>query len=651
MNLRLFALLCVIALTFLPLLPSATLEAVAPPSPPALVAQDLYPLLYSTFLGGGEVDWGSGVAVDGEGYVYVAGTTGSSDLLTRNPYQNENHGGRDVFIAKFDPRQSGDASLIYATYLGGSGDDCVCDIAVDNAGNVYVTGYTASDDFPLQNAYQSAQENRSVFVAKLNAAGNGLLYATFLGGDGPNDFGYGIAVDDEGYIYVAGMTDSTDFPLKNPYQDTYGGDDDAFVAKFDPTKSGDASLVYSTYLGGDRYDRAYDVAVDGAGNAYAVGGAYSTGFPTTQNAYQSVHSASYDDVFIIKLSPDGSTLLYSTFLGADSRDTGTAIAVDDAGNAYITGYTYSMFFPLRNAYSTSRGNKGVFISRVDTTQSGDSSLIYSTFLSGGGDQEGKGIAADERGNVYVTGQTLSSSFPTRNAYDDALGGSSDAFVAYLDTNRSGDASLLFSTYLGGDQKEIGYSVAVDGTGNICVVGLTRSATDFPLLNAYQGTYGGDGETFGGDAFLTLFGVPRPDLSASRKQVSPTLIAPAGTLLFHTLHYTLTLVNSGDLTATAVLLTDTLPLSLTLTAGPVCAGGACGYDAGPHTITWTGDLAPEATALVTYTMLLSTTIEEGETLFLLNNAQIADGVNVPLTRRALSAVNPHCVYMPLVLRWQ
>jgi hypothetical protein len=321
-----------------------------------------------------------------------------------------------------------------------------------------------------------------------------LVYSTYLGGD-DTDEGYGIAVDNKGNAYVAGYTDSTDFPTLNQYQ-TDQVNVDAFVTKINTTRSGDLSLVYSTYFGGGSFDFGFGIAVDNNGIAYVTGGTGSTDFPAL-NQYQTYKGDL--DAFVIKLDMTQTgtwSLIYSTYLGGGNADCGIGIAADSIGNAYVTGRTDSTDFPTLNQYQIEHGNQDAFVTKMDTTQNGASSLIYSTYLGGGGVDLGYSIAAESNGNSYVTGYTYSIDFPTLNQYQADPGDSTvDAFVTKIDTTQSGNSSLIYSTYLGGGSWDYGWGIAVDSSGNAYVTGQT-SSTDFPTLNQYQLDQGGI------DAFVT-----------------------------------------------------------------------------------------------------------------------------------------------------
>jgi hypothetical protein len=322
-----------------------------------------------------------------------------------------------------------------------------------------------------------------------------LSYSTYFGGTDA-DQGNAIAVDSSGNAYITGFTSSIDFPTKNPFQASFHGIQDAFVAKFNPAISGAASLVYSTYLGSSNGNAfGFGIAVDSAGNAYVTGSTASTNFPTTPGAFQTI-AGSPGDAFVTKLDPTGSALVYSTYLGGSGNsDQGLSITVDSTGNAYVTGFTDSLNFPAKNAFQPAFGG-GLSDAFVTKLNAAGSALLYSTYLGGSGDEQGHGIALDSVGNVYVSGNTGSANFPvTPGVFQTALGGVGDAFVAKLDPAASGAASLLYSTYLGGNGSDEGFGIAVDSNGNAYVTGLTFS-TDFPTSSgAFQTTLGGADDAF------------------------------------------------------------------------------------------------------------------------------------------------------------
>src|SRR5579864_2669473 len=416
-------------------------------------------LVYSTYLGGSGQDFGQGIAIDGAGNAYVAGFTASANFpTTSNAFQTAivtGAGRFDAFLAKLNPNGS---ALLYSTYLGGSGDDRGLGVAADGAGNAYVTGFTGStSDFPhTAGAFQATSGGGTdAFVAKLNTSASGaasLVYSTYLGGTG-FDTAYGIALDSAGNAYVTGKTRSNDgtqpndFPIAGqPLQPIGGGGEDAFVTKVNSTGS---ALVYSTYLGGLGTDVGNAIAVDKAtGEAYVLGSTTSADFPV-MNAYQSTYSGS-GDAFVSRLSATGSSLVYSTYLGGTAWDGGDdinpdgGIAVDTAGNAYVTSFTTSSNFPTKNplpgqsAYHGTSSHADVFVAKIDTSQSAAASLIFSTYLGGGDDEEGFGIAMDAAGNIYLTGETQSNDFPvTKTAFQRTKSGGihvTEAFVTKIMIN-------------------------------------------------------------------------------------------------------------------------------------------------------------------------------------------------------------------------
>ncbi len=377
-------------------------------------------LIYSTYLGGSDMDLAFEIAIDGSGNAYVTGETMSSNFPTMNPFQT-NQDTSDVFVTKLGI--SGN-TLIYSTYLGGSGRDAGYSIAVDGSDCAYVTGETISSNFPTQSPFQTAQGNYDAFVTKLSSAGNDLVYSTNLG-KGDYDGGTGIAVDAGGNTYVTGYTHSSNFPTLNPFQ-TYQGGYDAFVTKL---SSFGNTLIYSTYLGGSSDDWSYAIGIDATGSTYVTGETFSSSFPI-HNSYQATWGP-WLTAFVTKLNSSGSSLSYSTFLGGGgSPDGGHGIAVDNRGNAYVTGVTHSPGFPTQNPYQTWQGLGDAFVTML-TGSGGD--LIYSTFLGGSDSDRGEGIAVDGSGNIYVTGQTYSPNFPTQDPYQTYQGptGFTDAFVTKL----------------------------------------------------------------------------------------------------------------------------------------------------------------------------------------------------------------------------
>ena len=399
-----------------------------------------------------------------------------------------------------------DPVLVYSTFAGGTGDDAARAIAVDSAGNAYVTGHTLSINYPATpGAFQTGTTEQldlfgfglgDVFITKLNSAGNGVIYSTYIGGQG-YDEGRGIAVDAAGSAYVAGITTSTeDFPVTpGAFQPTappvITGSliADAFVAKLNPSGNG---LTYSTRLATSGNDEATAVALDAAGAAYVTGLTDSPTFPLTAGAHQPA-SGGYIDAFLTKLNPAGSALVYSTYFGGTNADYSRAIAVDANGAAVVTGSTESSNLPVTpGAIQTSTTDgSDAFVAKWGAA----GALVYSTLLGGMGDDSGYGVAVDGSGNAYVTGYTESGNFPvTQGAYQTVIGSLGYAeFDAFVSKVNPLGTQLVYSTYLGTPNKsggDVGSGIAVNAAGEAFVSGSTDSA-DFPVTgDAAQTVYGG-----------------------------------------------------------------------------------------------------------------------------------------------------------------
>jgi hypothetical protein len=445
-------------------------------------------LAYSTYLGGGGDEHAFGLAVDSSGRAYVTGDTASTDFPTDDAYQNTSGGGNiDVFVTKFS---ASGTSLVYSTYLGGSGSDAGEAIQVDGSGKAYVTGFAGSTDFPTQGAYQNAHGggDKDVFVTVLSASGSSLSYSTYLGGSGDEE-GFALALDSSKNIYITGRTASTDFPMQNAYDDTFtpsvANEYDAFVTKIDSSGS---SLSYSTYLGGSKKETGYGIAVNGS-NAFVAGRTTSTNFPLL-NEYQSAHGGGDYDAFITKFSSAGNNLIYSTYLGGSDTDSAYGITVDSSGSAYVAGDTRSTDLPTQNAYQDTHGggDKDAFAAKLS---SAGTSLEYSTYLGGIETEGATHVAVDSSGNAYITGATRSSNFPIKRGYQDTFSGDFDAFISMLSADGS---KLSFSTFLGGGDFDSSRGIVVDDSGNIYVAGYTRSS-DFPNEDAYQDTLNGSLDAF------------------------------------------------------------------------------------------------------------------------------------------------------------
>jgi large repetitive protein len=446
------------------------------------------PLVYSTYMGGSGNDYANSIAVDSNGNSYVAGYTYSSNFPISNPYQAMKGDLSDVFVLKLNAAGN---TLLYSTFIGGGGNDAAKAIAIDSSGNVYVTGYTYSTNFPTSNPYKPSNSgSEDAFVLKLDVSGGSLVYSTYIGGSN-DDVANGIALDASGYAFVTGNTGSTNFPTLNPYQGSNKGVEDAFVLKLNIAGN---ALVYSTYIGGSAEDYSNGIDVDFSGNAYVAGGTYSTNFPTSSPYQSSYHG--FEDAYLLKLNPNGNALVYSTYVGGSNEDSANAIAVESQGNAYLVGSTSSTDFPTLSPYQPSNGgSEDAFVIKFNAA---GSNLVYSTYIGGSGSDSANGVALDSSGIPSVTGRTSSSNFPISSALQPNKAGGVDAFEFKL--SYSG-GELVYSTYLGGSGGDTAYGIAVDASGNAHICGYTTSS-DFPTFNPLQGANG-----LLSDAFICMIGQP------------------------------------------------------------------------------------------------------------------------------------------------
>ncbi|PYS56663.1 MAG: hypothetical protein DMF74_28030, partial [Acidobacteria bacterium] len=490
-------------------------------------------LVYSTYLGGGGEEKGNAITVDAAGNAYVIGFTDSTNFPVANPRQ-ASFGGppQDVFVAKLNPAGTG---VVYATYLGGEGQDHGSGIAVDTAGNAYITGYTGSRNFPVANAVQPTLHGSfnafvaklDAFVAKLDATGANLAYSTYLGGT-IGEFGSGITVDAAGNAYVTGVTTSTNFPTANALQPAFGGGlSDAFVTKLSPAGT---QLIYSTYLGGSGTDGATSIALDTTGNVHLTGVTSSTNFPLA-NPLQGTFGGGDLDAFVTKLNAVGTQLIYSTYLGGGGSDRGFRLAVDRNGNSYVAGDTDSANFPVRGPLQDFSGGGGdAFIAKFNSA----GVMSYGTYLGGTGLDGATALAVDAAGRAYVTGYTESANFPTVNPLPGSIAGGFNAFVTKL--NAAGTA-IAYSTYLGGSGSDAGFGIAVDSSGSVYVLGQTDSR-NFPTVNPSQPNNAG--------GLFDLFISKLVDTSPASHDISGLVLDPQGNALANS---TITISGSQSRTTT------------------------------------------------------------------------------------------------------
>lgn len=425
-------------------------------------------LSYATYLGGAQVDDARAIAVDAQGSAYIIGSSTSPDYPGTT--RGQTFGSQDIVVAKLNATGS---AIVWATYLGGSSVDVGLAIAVDAQGNVFGGGSTASTNFPVSDtAVQRVLSGGSAVtdgvVFRLNANGSTLAWSTYLGG-AQSDEVRGLAIDGVGAVYVTGRTDSTDFVNTNRENLPPRGGGDAFVTKLNATGS---AVEYSLLLGGFALDLGNGIAVDAAGAAYVVGESRSDNFPTTEGALQ-VARRGGSDAFLAKVRPNGSGLVYCTYFGGEAQEMGMAVAVDTLGNAYITGQTYSAEMPVTfNAYQrTAALTPDAFVVKISPQ---GSSVFYSTYLGGDADDIGLSIAVNGIGEAHVAGQTNSANFPFRAdgpLPSAPLAGGFDGFLTKLSF---GGNLLAFSTHVGGTGTDSLNGIALDNAGRIWGAGSTDS---------------------------------------------------------------------------------------------------------------------------------------------------------------------------------
>jgi len=532
-------------------------------------------LSYSTYLGGSGEDEVFGIALDGSGNAYVAGQTASINFPAHTGTVSS-VGGFDAFVTKLNASGS---SLIFTTLVGGTTDDAAFGVAVNGAA-VYVVGNTTSNNFPSALTLGPGG-GQDAFVASLNGTTGAKVYVTRIGGTG-TESGNAIAVDSSGNAYIAGQTDSNNYPtIGSPIQGQNAGTDDAFISKINPTGT---ALVYSTYLGGSAGDLATGIALDSSNNAYVSGITGSSNFPTTTGAFQTTQSGSFDNGFVTEIKADGSTKIYSTYLGGTGGNDPFGIAVDAAGEAYVTGSTSSTNFPTVNpAQISNGGGLDVFVTKFN---SAGSALLFSTYYGGTLDETATGIALDSFGDAYVTGRTASSNYPVSGSpFQGSLSGTSDAFV----TEFSNTGFVEYSSFLGGTGNENSIAgnttlgalgaVAVDSSSNAYLAGDTDSTTSFPLQSplACCGAYAGGLA----DGFVAKVGAAPADFSVA---LSP---ATASTTSGQT---------TSGITVTVSSVNSSYGQAVALSCGSMPAHAACHF---------TSTSVTPAASAVTSTLTIST----------------------------------------------
>jgi uncharacterized protein (TIGR03437 family) len=449
---------------------------------------------YSTFLGDTDDEQGLSIVVDSAGNAYVAGTTQSSQFPTTEGSAQPRFGGPedDVFVAKLNPVGT---DLVFSTFLGANNDDRGRGVAVGSDGSVYVVGETESNEFPVTDgAWQKefGRGERDAFAAKISADGSRLVYSTFIGRD-DQDWATDVGVDGQGQAHVIGGTKSSTFPTTaTSLQPQFGGSTDAFLVKLKADGSGP---VFSTFLGGGSDDEALALVVDPFGTIYGTGYTKSGDFRTTAGAFQP-EKDSDEDAFVVKILGTGASFVYSSFLGGNGADFGNAIAADGTGNAYVTGFTHSNdLFRTPPVFQNEYNGAGdAFVVKI--VENPRLQIQRMTYLGTDEEDTGNGIVVWDDGSVTVAGHTKSANFPvTENAIQNEIGGGDgDAFVTTLDPLFRGP--LVFSTFLGGEDRDEARDIARDASGHLYITGVTRSR-DFPVTaGSFQGA-----KSDGDDVFL------------------------------------------------------------------------------------------------------------------------------------------------------
>jgi Beta-propeller repeat. len=437
---------------------------------------------YATYLGGSGFDWAWGMAIDSQGTVFVTGEAGAGFTTKGASIFDSSHNGMaDVFVSKLTPNLNVPSmqQLVYSTYLGGADNDRGVDVALDSGQTLaFVIGYTSSNNFPtMGNMIYDASHNggQDAFVAKLTLNG-GLTWSTYLGGSG-NDTGASIAVDSQGIAFVTGYTAATGAAATD-YQQTTGdtthnGGLDVFVTKM----TANGGRTWSTFIGGGADDYVTDIALEGGTVPYITGWAYdaATDYPTTVGAYDTTHNGS-SDAFVTKLSANGSTINYSTFIGSTDREESNAMFLSTGGVVTFTGFTMSNNFPTTaNTFSNSLsgGTYGdVFVAQVNTSNPANRALTFSTYLGGNGSETSQDIAVDSAGFIYVAGGTESTNFPVASAIQSMHGGGFDMFLTKLNPAAQGNNILVFSTYLGGSSHDVSTGMVLDSVAQVYLCGFS-----------------------------------------------------------------------------------------------------------------------------------------------------------------------------------
>jgi len=473
------------------------------------------PLLFSTYLGGPSINYGNGIDIDNDGNVYVTGRAQDKGWPEKFPthggaYDKHSDRDGDVFVTKFN---SEGTKIIYSTFVGGTRQDDGISIQVDENGYATVTGTTSSLDFPTTPGAYNRTTGTS-FVFKLNERGSELISSTYIATVFVRDF----TTDIEGNYYFTGKVNKGNLPTTDGAIDSsYNGEYDTFICKISWNMT---TMLYATYIGGAKHDYGNGIAVDKDFNAYVVGHTYSKEFPTTEGAYDTSHDRK-NDAYLIKINYNATSVIFSTYIGGDMGDTAWDIEIDEFGNSYITGNTASANFPTTdNANDTTHdGSHDVFVTKIN---SDGNKLILSTLLGGIGWDQADDISLDEKQNIYISGWSNSTDFPTTpKSYDETLNGKSyDIFLAKYNNNVT---NLLYSTLIGGSNSDKSYDMVLVGDDTVCTIGVTGSL-DFPTTKgAYTTSYKGKEDTTTAITITKLHMIPEERMDEDDDQDSPLVL--------------------------------------------------------------------------------------------------------------------------------
>ncbi|MFW3145989.1 MAG: SBBP repeat-containing protein [Thermoplasmatota archaeon] len=455
------------------------------------------PLIHSTFFGGQSTESVGDMEIDGSEYVYIVGSTLSSNLPTSpGCYDGSSNGNYDVYVTKLNRNLS---TMYFSTYIGGSASDYGEGIDVDGSGNVYVSGYTYSTGFPVKNGCNDTTLGGYVdaFALKLDPLGSSLLYSTYYGGSN-EEMSMDLEVDSGGYAYFTGYSRSDDlYTTPGAFQTDIKGERDVFLAKLNPTGT---AFSYSTFIGGTHWEEANSLMVDGSGNAYLTGYTNSTDYRVTSGSFSTTLWGNQDS-FVTKMGPAGTGLVYSTYVGGSITQWGSDITVDRFGNAYVTGTTQSLDFPTTTGCNQS-SNNGVYDAFIFKLNNAGTTLVYSTFFGGSSYDYGNSIDVDDMGAVVITGETYSNDlYASPKAYDRSMNGYYDAYVSKLGPS---GANMVYSSYIGGTGYDTGSAVNFLSYGEFVMAGESASTTYPTSSRAYSRVHGGSY-----DAVLSLFNITNP----------------------------------------------------------------------------------------------------------------------------------------------